>query len=671
MPVLSNVGLQTKIIVLVMLGLSVSFGLLSLLGFQAVNESTQRTLDERLIIARMAANHIDQMLRHGLDELEKRAKPEFVDLEQGNLDTSRRILKDIFRESAVFTYNAFLLDAQGNVLLTEPHDATVVNTNIAKLPHIAKTLQSGQPIISSVVAAPGTRKPIVSLTVPIKNTAGEITAVLGGAFDLTHPSISEVIQGMRPGLTGHTQIVDERGIVIASTDPDYLLREWHHTNLVPPPRDGDAFVVSDPYFRDGKKVKDDVVAYVGLRSTTWGVAVEQDVEEAFAPARALRNSILLFALVSFVSGLLFAWLIANNVVSPIKMLTDASQRVAAGDLTATVAVRGRDELGVLVASFDTMTARLRESRAEIECWNKELEMRVEERTQENARLLKQAELARALEEADRLKSEFISTVSHELRTPLSSIKGYTTTLLRKDVTWDAATRTEFLEIVDEECDKLRELIDNLLEMSKVEAGALNICKQPVLVGRIVRRVVAEQQARAQKHELSVEFPASYPILEADPRRIEQILHNLLENAVKYSPDGGRIVVRGEISGGNALVSVSDEGVGIPAEQIDKIFARFYRVDGPLARRAGGSGLGLAIARALVEAHGGKIWAESAVGQGSRFVFTIPLTEIRTTTVEGEEMDEGSIPGAAEVVGSSGGVPDRTGIRLNRQASGRV
>lgn len=255
---------------------------------------------------------------------------------------------------------------------------------------------------------------------------------------------------------------------------------------------------------------------------------------------------------------------------------------------------------------------------------------------ENERLLKEAEQARALQEADRLKSEFISTISHELRTPLASIKGYTTTLLRKDVKWDEQTKTEFLEIIDEESDKLRELIDNLLESSKVEAGALQISKQPVLLDKLAQRAVSEVTPRAKRFEFVVEFPPRFPIIEADPRRIEQILHNLLENAVKYSPNGGRIMIRGEVGESFVTVSVADQGVGIPTEQIDRVFERFHRVDNIQTRHAGGSGLGLSIARALVEAHGGKIWAQSTVGEGSTFYFTLPLTYIEDQ-VEMEEI----------------------------------
>ena len=124
----------------------------------------------------------------------------------------------------------------------------------------------------------------------------------------------------------------------------------------------------------------------------------------------------------------------------------------------------------------------------------------------------------------------------------------------------------------------------------------------------------------------MEFPGGFPMVEADPRRLEQILHNLLENAVKYSPKGGRIVVQGTVRGQNAVISVSDQGIGIPTEQLDKVFERFYRIESPLTRRAGGSGLGLPITKALVEAHGGRIWVESQPGKGSSFIFTLPLRQ---------------------------------------------
>ncbi|MBM2824555.1 MAG: hypothetical protein HW402_219 [Dehalococcoidales bacterium] len=243
---------------------------------------------------------------------------------------------------------------------------------------------------------------------------------------------------------------------------------------------------------------------------------------------------------------------------------------------------------------------------------------------ERAQLTKEAEKARALSETDRLRSQFISSVSHELRSPLTLIKGYSTSLLRQDVSWDKQTEREFLQIIDERTDELRDLIDKLLQSAKLEAGALKLEKEPVLMPQLARRVVEDAELRAKKHQLTLRFPSSFPVVEADLRCMEQVLRNLVQNAIKYSREGGEIIIAGEVKEDKIIVSVSDEGIGIPPEHQDRVFERFYRVDNPVTRGTPGSGLGLSIAKGHVEAHGGKIWLESAPGKGSRFYFSLPL-----------------------------------------------
>jgi signal transduction histidine kinase len=226
-------------------------------------------------------------------------------------------------------------------------------------------------------------------------------------------------------------------------------------------------------------------------------------------------------------------------------------------------------------------------------------------------------------ELDAMKTQLLSTVSHELRTPLASIKGFATTLLRQDVRWDEATQREFLHIIEEESNRLEELIDNLLDMSQLEAGALRISKEPVQLRRVIRQATDLARRLTSVHWFVVDLPAELPLVWADPRRIRQVLSNLLENAIKYSPEGGQITVTCEVDGEHMVVSVTDQGEGIPPEHIDRVFERFFQIDGATTRRAGGSGLGLAIARGLVLAHGGRMWAESQPGQGSVFRFTLP------------------------------------------------
>ncbi len=227
-------------------------------------------------------------------------------------------------------------------------------------------------------------------------------------------------------------------------------------------------------------------------------------------------------------------------------------------------------------------------------------------------------------ELDEMKSQLLATVSHELRTPLASIKGFATTLLRQDVVWDENTRREFLAIIDEESDRLSELIGNLLDMSRIEAGTLRMEPEATDLGPIIHETVAKFQVMSQRHQIQVSLPPALPLVWADPRRVHQVLRNLVENAIKYSPQGGPITVSAQAQTDRVQVSVADRGIGLEAQQLERIFDRFYQVDSASTRKVGGSGLGLSICKAIVEALGGKIWAESQPGLGSTFHFTLPL-----------------------------------------------
>lgn len=227
-------------------------------------------------------------------------------------------------------------------------------------------------------------------------------------------------------------------------------------------------------------------------------------------------------------------------------------------------------------------------------------------------------------ELDEMKSQLLSTVSHELRTPLASIKGFATTLLRDDVEWDDGSRREFLAIIDEESDRLTELIGNLLDMSRIEAGTLRVEVEPTDLRPIIQGTVAGFRMITRAHEIEVNLPPDLPAVMADPRRARQILRNLVENAIKYSPDGGPIVITSRVTSGDVQTSVVDRGIGIEEQQLEHIFDRFYQVDSASTRKVGGSGLGLSICKAIVEAHHGKLWVESQPGAGSTFHFTLPL-----------------------------------------------
>jgi two-component system sensor histidine kinase KdpD len=245
---------------------------------------------------------------------------------------------------------------------------------------------------------------------------------------------------------------------------------------------------------------------------------------------------------------------------------------------------------------------------------------------DNLHLLDETRKVAALRELDRMKTELLSTVSHELRTPLGSIKGYATTLLTHGNRLRKDEQREFLEIIDSEADRLRDLIENLLDMSRLEAGVLRIDREPARLAATAQEVTRKVQLATPNHQLALDWPINDPMVNADQRRIYQVLQNLLTNAVKYSPNGGCITLLAAIERRELVISVADQGLGMPAAELDKIFDRFHRIQSEVSRGIGGTGLGLAICKGLVEAHGGRIWAESnGEGTGTTLRFTLPLS----------------------------------------------
>jgi len=232
-------------------------------------------------------------------------------------------------------------------------------------------------------------------------------------------------------------------------------------------------------------------------------------------------------------------------------------------------------------------------------------------------------------EVEQLKADFLSMISHDLRGPLTSIKGLSSLLLMDSVEYDAETTAEYLNSIDEEADRMSELVGNLLDMSRIEASAMpldpEVCHLADIASEIVR--ITERSRIGGDHKIIVDVPLDLPEIYADYDQIGRVLSNLLSNSIKYSPANSEIVISAHVKSESPKVivtSVKDHGVGIPEADRDQIFDKFYRVSTDLGRGRPGSGLGLAICKAIVEAHNGNLWVDSAVGQGSTFFFTLPI-----------------------------------------------
>jgi two-component system sensor histidine kinase/response regulator len=257
---------------------------------------------------------------------------------------------------------------------------------------------------------------------------------------------------------------------------------------------------------------------------------------------------------------------------------------------------------------------------------KATEDKLRQHTEELARLHEAEQaMVKRLTELDSLKSQFIATASHELRTPLSIIKGFNNLLLRRDdFGFDRPTEVQYLNLIDSQVNVLTSLIDDMLSASRIESGRVRLQRERVEIVPMVRRVLGNFVVVAEERKISLALErADSAVAFADPQHAEQVFVNLLSNALKYSYDGTAVRVLVEDGPEQVTVRVRDDGVGIPALQLDQLFTKFTRLQNPRMVEAGGTGLGLFIARNWIEANGGHIWAESEEGVGSTFSFTLP------------------------------------------------
>jgi len=313
---------------------------------------------------------------------------------------------------------------------------------------------------------------------------------------------------------------------------------------------------------------------------------------------AVNRSVLLSALMASAVAIVITLFMSRRIVRPVELLTAAARQMEKGDLKTRVKVTSNDEIGQLSHAFNAM--------------------------------------ADGLAKQEQLRRNMVSDVAHELRTPLTNIRGYLEAAKDGLVQPDGA----LVDNLYEEAILLNRLVNDLQELALAEAGQLRLERHPVKIGDVVRTTIEVLNPRAEERDISlvVQAPDDLPMVEADLHRVGQVLRNLLNNALDYTPPGGQVTVAAQQDGAWVNVQVRDTGPGIAPEHLPYVFERFYRVDPSRTRAraegppepkapcgwAGGAGLGLAIVKQLVQAHGGRVWVESALGAGATFGFTLPL-----------------------------------------------
>src|SRR6266480_3887245 len=252
---------------------------------------------------------------------------------------------------------------------------------------------------------------------------------------------------------------------------------------------------------------------------------------------------------------------------------------------------------------------------------------------DRARLRQEGLQIEVLQRTDTLRAALLSSISHDLRTPLASIKASASSLLQEDVQWSDEERRSFILAIEREADRLNRLVANLLDMSRIEGGALKPEKEWYPIDELIHDVLGHVQPILLDREVQTHIPDDLPPVQLDYLEIEQVLTNLIENAVRYTPSDSSIDVSAHIEGDQMVISVADRGPGIPPTDVERVFDKFYRVLGRTTERPTGSGLGLAVSKGLVEAHGGHIWAENREGGGAIFHFTLPIGKEEKVTDE--------------------------------------
>lgn len=530
-----------------------------------------------------------------------------------------------------------LIDAQGNLLLYSIRPYGEPLPNLMDVAALRTAIAEKRPTVSGVYITRVDRIPGVALEVPILRE-GKVIGVLGTVYraaDLGHlflggdlPQATDVKAFGRSG--GVVTVFDQSGrVVYRSLEPERWMAKDESAFLarVAPPGKERAVVQTK-----GLDGVERVYAYRLVPSMGWRVLVGMPVSQTQGVRWRLLPPALLLDVVAMLLTLGLVIVMARRFTQPALELRDAAIAFGEGHLDARVTRPPRDEIGDVGHAFNRMAEQIRAAQETLEGQvaerTRQLASANQELAESNAQMiLSNGQLSATVEELKRLeeqRAEFLNMTSHDLRIPLTAIRGYAEFL--EDGTGGPLTplQREFVSQMMSSIERMTELLEELLDFARVEAGQLKLDLQTVDLSELVPAVVSPLVVLADRKQqrLELDVPDGLPLVTADPSRLQQVLTNFLSNAIKYTPEGGRIVLQARAQGDTIRVAVADTGIGISAEDQKELFKRFFRaqnVDG-----IPGTGLGLSISRGIIEAHGGRVGAESTLGEGSTFWFELPI-----------------------------------------------
>ncbi len=590
-----NMTLQGRIVLLVLGGLAVGLGLFSWLGVRSVNESIDRTLDERLTMARMMAGQVDAMLNYVLVELGNAAGAGTELFAGERFETTARSLRSTFDQLGIAGQIIVLTGADGETVRAHPADLEITAAEMLAQPTTKEALDHGVATISGLVSGPLSATPMVLISVPVTDDEGEIVGVLTCAIDIRQSSVALPGEGIALGRTGYAEIVDGNGLVLARTEPgtppDALERSDHPDRFAALIAGGKATTGTCHRCHEtaGEAVERgrDVLAFAPLSVTSWGVVIRQPEEEALAPTAQLGQRLIIVGIVVVVGTLVLVGVMMRSLVRPVRLLTSAAAKVAAGDFSVEIPVTRRDEIGQLSSAFRSMTQKLAASRDELVLRNQEL------RTY-GAYVVRVHE-----DERQRLARELHDGTIQELMLLCHRLD---------DIERDAAMSPDAIVGLRKARSTAEEIVKDMRDFARsLRPPTLDDLGMVTSVRRLVRDLEERSEIRG-RHKVVGEERRLPPDVELGMFRIAQ---EALRNIERHA----------EATRANVTISFQKDKVKLEVRDNGGGFAN----DGASGESGGGTRLGLVSMQERAELLGGTLKVQSGPRNGTRVTASIPIS----------------------------------------------